>query len=64
MLTIESAPSEVLPDLDPRLGDQLGDELLLTAAKKRAGKVAAGLHGSAAGQRHNARAWTASGNID
>jgi hypothetical protein len=64
MLTIESAPSEVLPDLDPHLGDQLGDELLLTAAKKRAGKVEAGLHSSAAGRRHNARAWTASGNVD
>jgi hypothetical protein len=64
MLTIESVPNEVLPDLDPRLGDQLGDELLLTAAKKRAGKVKAGLHSSAAGQRHAARAWTASGSVD
>jgi hypothetical protein len=64
MLTIESAPSEVLPDLDPCLGDQLGDELLLIAATKRAGKVKAGLRSSAAGQRHNARAWTAGGNVD
>jgi hypothetical protein len=64
VLTIESAPSEVLPALDPHLGDQLGDELLLTAATKRAGRVKAGVRSRAAGQRHNARAWTASGNVD
>lgn len=64
MLTTEPAPSEVLPALDPQVGDQLGDELLLTAANKPTDTVTAGLHSSTVGQRHNARAWTADGTVD
>jgi hypothetical protein len=58
------APPEVLPALDPHLGDQLGDELLLNSARKPTGKVKAGLHGNAASERNNPRAWTARGNVD
>lgn len=64
MLTIEFAPTEALPALDPRLGDQLGDEVLLTAVNKPADKVKAGLRSRAARQPHNPRAWTASGTVD
>lgn len=64
MLTIESAPTEALPDLAPQLGDELGDEVLLTAANKPAVKVKAGLRSRAASQPHNPRAWTASGTVD
>ena len=64
MLATEPTPSQVLPDLDPHLGDHLGDELLLTAATKRSRKVKAGLHSSAASRRHDARAWTADGDVD
>ncbi|TCO49664.1 hypothetical protein [Actinocrispum wychmicini] len=64
MLTIEFTPSDVLPTLDPQLGDQLGDELLLASAKKRADTVKAGLHSRTTGQRHNTRAWTAGGHVD
>jgi hypothetical protein len=64
-LTTIEAPEKVLPELAPELGDQLGDELLLmSAATTKVGKVTPGSRGSRAGQRHNARAWTASGSVD
>jgi hypothetical protein len=57
-----TAPAEVepiLPQLDPALGDKLGDEILLGAARTaRVARVKS--HGTPA----ESRAWTMGGNVD
>lgn len=60
-LTLTEAP--VIPDLDRPDADQIGDEILLDAAKTaKVGKVHAGTR--TANQSRDARAWTSRGRVD
>lgn len=53
----------VLPDLDPEVGAQLGDDILLGAAKtEKVTKVKAG--GTSTGLGTSSRAWSLGGNVD
>lgn len=53
----------VLPDLDPEVGQQLGDDILLGAARtEKVAKVKSGSGTRTLGS--SARAWTLGGNVD
>lgn len=57
---MQTTTTPVLPDLDPALGQQLGDEILLGAAKvEKVAKVK-----STNGSPNAVRAWTLGGNVD
>lgn len=59
--------TQIVPtELDPQVGEQLGDEILLgTAGKERTATVGStGRRNSGAVQSHQARAWTNAGNVD
>lgn len=59
-----TAPAVAPTEIDPALGMQIGDELLLgAAARERVSKVQA-TGGRAASQSHTARAWTLGGQVD
>lgn len=64
--TITPAPitAPVLPDVDPALGNQLGDEILLSTARSE--KVAKVRGASRNGRLQSAasRAWTMGGQVD
>lgn len=57
-----------LPDLDPALGEQLGDDILTDSAKQerseKVGTSATGILGGSRQRAPEARAWTAGGNVD
>ena len=58
-LTIPSIDTEILPDLDPAVGHQLGDEIVLSAVRlTKVAKVHAGQ------ARSESRAWSFGGNVD
>jgi len=60
MSTATMAPeAPALPEIDPAVADQIGDEILLESASKvRTGRVTSGT------QRNASRAWSIGGNVD
>jgi hypothetical protein len=68
-MSIDIMPAPVLPtitpetEIDPALGDTLGDEILLDSARTtKAAKVVGGRRSP--WQSHTARAWTMGGQVD
>jgi hypothetical protein len=61
--TVSLVKAPALPQLDPALGDTLGDELLLGAASQEKATKVTGAR-SGAFQSHTARAWTKGGQVD
>lgn len=61
------APERIVPDVDPALGDTLGDEILIGLVRstkvQRVKSGGARMVGSAL-RSHQARAWSAGGNVD
>ena len=60
MSTATMAPTEApaLPEIDPAVADQIGDEILLESASKvRTGRVTSGTPAAS-------RAWSIGGNVD
>lgn len=56
--------TRVLPDLDPTVGETIGDDILLDAAKSERIKRVKGGGRQSSLQSHTARAWTRGGNVD
>ena len=65
MSTLTTSAPEVLPTtLDPKVGEALGDEILLASVRaEKVEKVPATGRGSSL-QSHSARAWTMGGQVD
>ncbi len=55
--------TRTLPDLDPAVGVQIGDEILLDVAKTEKVSLVKGSKSSPT-QSHQSRAWTRGGNVD
>ena len=56
--------TRVVPVLDPEVGEQLGDDILLDVAKTEKVKRVKGSGRASSLQSHTARAWTRGGNVD
>lgn len=58
-----TAPTEAPAEIDPRTADELGDDILLGAARAEKVSVVRGARGGLF-QSHQARAWTRGGSVD
>jgi hypothetical protein len=61
--TVSLVKAPALPQLDPAVGAQLGDDVLLSAASQEKATKVTGAR-SGAFQSHTARAWTRGGQVD
>lgn len=62
MSTSTIAPA--LPELDPQIGAEVGDDILLGAARAEKTQKVPGDRGRSSLQSHTARAWTMGGQVD
>jgi hypothetical protein len=63
MSMITTALAEAPAEIDPRTVDELGDDILLGAARAEKVTVVRGVRRGAM-QSHQARAWTRGGSVD
>jgi hypothetical protein len=60
-----STIAPVLPEIDIEQGNEIADDILLESARtEKVAKVKGGSTRTAIQQSHQARAWTAAGNVD
>lgn len=58
-----TAPTTAPAEIDPSVARELGDDILLAAARDERATVVRGARGGAL-QSHQARAWTRGGSVD